>query len=96
MSHLDLLRIRTYFVASCLTVFCDHNLFAPVTFARFVTRWEVNGVIVNSLLNFAFIFLYTVLHFTPSQIFKLYYGKEPPEPSPEPIILDIDTIVVPE
>lgn len=57
-------------------------------------RWEVKGVIMNSLLNFTFMFLYAVLNFTPDQIFRWYYGRKPPKPHPRPVVNDSSTSIV--
>lgn len=35
-------------------------------------------MVKNSLLNFGFTFLYSVLDVSPDQIFKWYYGRDPP------------------
>lgn len=49
-----------------------------------IFRWEVKGVVQNSVLNFGFTFMYTVLHFSPDQIFRLYYGRDPPAANRRP------------
>ncbi|CAM9370164.1 unnamed protein product [Chrysoparadoxa australica] len=38
-------------------------------------RWEQQGVIKTTLLNVAFVFMYSALGFSPKRIFQLYYGK---------------------
>ncbi|CAN0432188.1 unnamed protein product, partial [Hapterophycus canaliculatus] len=42
-------------------------------------RWEKQGVLRNSLQNICFALLYVVGNLSADQIFRLYYGRPPPE-----------------
>ena len=39
-------------------------------------RWERHGVRYVSLINWALVFCYTVLHWPPERLYRWYYGKE--------------------
>ncbi|CAN0500588.1 unnamed protein product, partial [Ectocarpus sp. 8 AP-2014] len=51
-------------------------------------RWEQpgNNPFVNFWKNWVFLFLYSKLGFSPEQIFRLYYGRDP-----DPIVVADDS-----
>lgn len=52
-------------------------LATPLNRGTAALRWEIKGVVRNSVLNFGFVTLYAVFNVSPNQIFRWYYGKEP-------------------